>query len=538
MNIFDIIKQRILSYIHVEKVDDNPKSTRYTFINNENTIQRQKLDECRVWYIGDSDELQNYYTNQDMGGFAKEPIYNRNKPNYFWAIAVKGNEEAFKKVHSGIPKAAIDTISNVVGVPTVSCEGYDETIKELISKNDFNKKLSQESRPLTLVEGYGAWKVNMDKSISDYPIFEYYEGRDVDYVVKKGVIIGIIYKDYYKYKKKDYVLMETRRVERVPQKAVNENGEEVVVGYTSNSIIEYELFRLSDNEEVTKVLLDTIPELANLPQDGQVIPGLDEIMGVPSQYLFDCNNKDKGRSIFEGKIDIFDDMDQCLSQASQTDRVSTPVEYIPLDKMEKDSKGNAIKPSVFNRQYVESVALPDGDGKINGEIKTTQPELHYDQYIMRFKHLLDVALIGMLSPSTMGIDIARKDNADAQREKEKVTIFTRDSGIIPNETPMVKKLFSIALKLKEYMDTGSISLDRKYDISVKYKDFANPSYESMVATLLPMLNTGGISPKMFVDKLYRDSLSDEDKAYEIANIEEARQKDNINLGDFGLNGVE
>lgn len=538
MNIFDIIKQRILSYIHVEKVDDNPKSARYTFINNENTIQRQKMDECRVWYIGDSDELQNYYTNQDMGGFAKEPIYNRNKPNYFWAIAVKGQEDAFKKVHSGVPKACIDTISNVVGVPTISCKGYDELIEKLIEENNFEKKLSQESRPLTLVEGYGAWKINFDKAVSDYPIFEYYEGRDVDYVVKKSKVIGIIFKDYYKYNDKDYMLMETRRVERVPLKEMDENGNERIVGYRGDSIIEYELFKLTDGEQVKKVSLETIPELANLPQEGFVIEGLNEILGVPSQYLFDCNNKDKGRSIFEGKIDIFDDMDQCLSQASQTDRVSTPVEYFPQDKLEKDSFGNAVKPTNFNRQYVKSISYPDGDGNIHGEIKTTQPELHYDQYIMRFKHLLDVALTGMLSPSTMGIDVARKDNADAQREKEKVTLFTRDSGIIPNEIPMIKKLFSIALKLKEYMDTGNIDPTKEYDISVKYKDFANPSYESMVATLLPMLNSGGISPKMFVDKLYRDSLSEEDKAYEIAKIEEAKKNDNINLGEFGLDGVE
>ena len=49
MTIFDKIKQRILKYLGVEKLDGNPNSDRFTFINDENTIKRQKVDECRIW---------------------------------------------------------------------------------------------------------------------------------------------------------------------------------------------------------------------------------------------------------------------------------------------------------------------------------------------------------------------------------------------------------------------------------------------------------------------------------------------------------
>ena len=517
MTIFDKIKQRILKFLGVEHLDGDPNSDRFTFINDENTVKRQKLDEVRIWYVGDSDELQNFYTNRDLSGNAKEPIFNRNKPNYFWGIAVE--ELPVKKVHSGIPRAIVDTLSNSIGMPDIDCEAQHDNLVKIMEVNNFTNKLTQEARPLTLVEGWGGWKIVFDKSLCDYPIIQYYEGKDVEFVVKNGMIIGMIFKDFYKVKGKDYVLMETRRIDG------------------GDSIIEYELYGLDKSNTVTQVPLNTIDELAHLPEEGYRIAGLKKVLGVPSRYFFDLFDKDHGRSIFTGKLDIFDDIDQCLSQASQTDRVSTPVEYYPVDVLTRNGKnGDSELPSVYNRQFLKSVSFPDGDGKLQGEIKTTQPDLHYDQYIERYHSLIDVAITGILSPASMGIDVSKKDNADAQREKEKVTIFTRNN-IIDSETKELKELFTLALMIKEYMDTDTISLT-EYDISVKYCEFANPTFESMSKILLPMWTSGAISTEMYVKKLYGDSLSEEEKKQEIAKLEQNKQMDAMNLGDFGLNDDE
>ena len=43
---------------------------------------------------------------------------------------------------------------------------------------------------------------------------------------------------------------------------------------------------------------------------------------------------------------------------------------------------------------------------------------------------------------------------------------------------------------------------------------------------------------MYVEKLYGDNLSEEEKAKEIAKLEEQKQEDNMNLGDFGLNEMD
>ena len=519
MTLTQKIKNRILKFLGLEHLSDNPNSSRYTFINDDETVKRQATEEYKIWYVGNSDELQNFYTNRDLSGNAREPIYNRNKPNYYWGIVVGKEEQPVKKVHSGVPRAIVDTISSIVGIPQISCSDEDnKTLQEIICNTDFCQKLKHESRPLTLVEGWGAWKVNFNSELSDYPTFQYYEGLDVDFVVKSGITIGVIFKDYYKVNDRNYVLMETRRIDK------------------GDSVIEYELYRYDKSNEVVRVPLNTIEELCDLPENGLRIPGLKKLLAVPCRYFFDVFNKEYGLSFFAGKVDLFDDIDQCLSQASRTDRVSTPVDYIPVDMMQRASNGQKEMPNVYNRQFIQVPSYPNGDGKSDSNITTSQPELNFQQYIERYNSLIDLALIGRMSPASLGIDVSKKDNAEAQREKEKVTTFTTTS-IIDAETKQLKELFSIALMLKEYMDKGSISV-KDYDISVKYKEFSSPSFEEMSNVLLPLFNSNAISTEMYVDKLYGDKLSDSEKQEEIEKLNQQKQQDNMQMGDFGLNELE
>lgn len=508
----DKIRQRVLRFLHLDHLADNPNSERYTYITDIDEIKRAQLDECRVWYIGDSNELLNYYTNQSAYGFAKNPIYNRNKGQYFWGISP--TENSIKRVHSGIPHAIVDTLNAAIGVPEVSAieNGKLYDLSELVRRTQFRKIISQEQMPLTMAEGWGALKVVIypDKKVSDWPTVQFYEAKDVEFVVKCGITVGIIYKDYYKKDGKDYLLVETRRI--------NDEG---------NSAIEYELFRLKKNDEVEPVSLSEIPELSKL-QDVE-IKGYKKIFGVPCRFFFDPQNKDYGRSIFAGKIDLFDDLDQSLSQRSQTSRVSTPIEYYSPDVLERNGSGRPLMPKVYNRQFIMKPSIPDGDGKVDNDVQTTQPTLNFDQYTQEQRAILDFILTGLLSPATMGIDVSKKDNADAQREKEKVTIMTRNS-IIESETEIVKSLVELIMVAKEYMDTGGIPLVGR-DVSVKFSEFASPTFENMSKVLTPMLSQGAISPKMFVSKLYGDSLSKEEREEEQASLTARQSQDNMGLAE-------
>lgn len=513
MDIIEKIRQRILRFLKLDKLAGNPNDDRLTYIMDPEEVDAEDMKRARVWYVGSSQELLNYYTKQNAGGFARNPVYDRNEANYFWGISP--TEGHIKRVHSGIPRAIVDTLCNAVGIPEVSASDasgkYD--LSELILRTGFKKIYMQQQLPLTMAIGWGAWKivVDPDKKLSDWPILQFYEAKDVEFVVKSGITIGVIFKNYYKYGRNDYLLLETRRI--------NEKG---------NSAIEYELFRLDKNDEVHEVPMETIPALAGL-RDVE-IPGYKHILAVPCRFFFDPNNPNYGRSIYYGKYDLFDDLDQSLSQRSQTCRVSTPVEYYAKDVLERNADGSPNAQKVYNRQYVMKDGIPDGDGKVDNSIQTTQPVLNFDQYSQEQKAILDFILTGILSPATMGIDVAKKDNADAQREKEKVTIMTRNT-IIESETQIVKELFRLLMAMKDYMDGKGIPL-RDYDVSVKFCEFANPSFEGLSQTLLPMWQAGAISDEMFVNKLYGDSLSREEKEKEIAALKESKERDNLMNGDF------
>lgn len=510
MNIIEAIRRRVLKFLGLEKLTSSPNSERLTFINNNDNIVSQQLKEYRVWYNGNSEELLNYYTNEDIFGMAREPIYNRNRKNYFWAIS--SEEGDIKRVHSGVPNAIVSTLVNAIGDAKITSN--DIVLKDRLDRikksNDLTHLLNQKQMPLTLVDGWGAFKISFNKELSDEPIIQYYDAENVEFIYSFGILIGIIYKDYYKYQNRDYILLETRRIKE------------------GNSLIEYELFRLEKSEDVTSVPLETIPELGGL--QNVMIPNLKKVLGVPCKFLYDPLNPDYGKSIFNGKIDLFDDLDQGLSQCSQTVRVSTPVEYYPVDLLERDPNGRPRMPKVYNRQYVQKDGMPDGDGNSNNAIQTTQPDLNFSAYTENSKNILDYILTGLLSPATMGIDIAKKDNADAQREKEKVTIMTRNN-IISREERILKDLMELCLIVQEYLESGTISL-KEYDISVTFNEFANPSLENELQILGTAWSAGQISTERYVDILWKDKLSNEDREKEIEYLNNEKNRDNLQIGDF------
>lgn len=513
MNIVERIRQKVLRFLRLDHLAGDPNSERLTYISDPNDLKSQTIAEARVWYLGDGNELLNYYTSEENYGNQDNPTYNRNRANYFWGIS--SQEASIKRVHSGVPRAIIDTLTNAVGFPSITATFNGRNIKldNLLERTELKKKTMQQQLPLTMAIGYGAWKVTIrgGSRYNDYPILQYYEAKDVEFIESNGDIIGLIFKDYYAHKGKKYVLLDTRRI--------NERG---------NSSVEYELFRLGDNDEATEAELDEIPELAKL-KDTE-IPQYKHILGVPCRFFHDIDNPTYGRSIYQGKYDLFDDLDQSLSQRSQTSRVSTPVEYYPVDLLERSPNGKPLMPKAYNRQYVQKAGIPDGDGRMDGQIQTTQPSLNFEQYNGEQKAILDMILTGILSPATMGIDVAKKDNADAQREKEKVTIMTRNN-IIDSESEILKELLKVTIAMKSYMETGNVPLEG-IDVSVKFSEFANPSFENLSATLLPLWQAGAMSDEMFVEKLYGDSLSPEEKKKEIEALKANKQQDDLSLGAF------
>ena len=506
MTVVEWIKQKIMKFLGMDKLPENPNNDRLLFVNDTENIKVNELQANKVWYLGNGDDILSFYTGENVSGFNNNPVYNRNKRNYFWSKSAQ--ECNIKRVHSGIPHAIIQTATNIVDMPKITIEDKQEEWDKIAETNDFTNKLTQQARPLTLAEGWGGWKVNFNKDLCEYPIWEFYEGLDVEYIYKCGLLVGMVFKSYYSKKDKNYVLLEQRYVAN------------------HNSYIEYNLFKLSKNNEITEANLDDVPELADIPREKMVIEGLDMILAVPSRYFYDPLNPKYGKSIYAGKLDLFDMLDEIWSQASQTARVSTPITWINPDVMQRGPNGAIGYENLYNRQLMMKEGIPDGEGHMNQDIVTEQPDLNFDKYGMLAKDVMDYIFTGVLSPATLGIDVAKKDNAMAQREKEKVSIMFRNN-VINGETNIIKNIVKLSLMLKEYMDSGMITL-QDYNINVKYCEFANPSTETMLPILGGAWSQGQLSTERFVKMMWPDD-TEEERMKEMQWLDENREKDNFDL---------
>lgn len=528
MTISQWIKNKILKWLGFEHTQNNPNSERLTYINDDEMIYQNGIRENKMWYIGNASELLNYFTNRQIYGTYRNAIYDRNERQLFWGLSTM--ECNIKRIHSGVPRAIVTVLTNALGCPeiTISDENaistdaiekqkeLNEKLQEILKWNDFKNLYNQKQVPMTLVTGDGAYKIDVVKGLK-HPVIQFYDAEDVDFVEDYGRITAVVFKDYYKDDKgRDYVKLETRGIK----------GED--------AIVEHHLFKLSKNNELAEVSLSTIPELEGL--EDQTIPGLGRMLAVPCKFFYNPIYTKRGRSFFEGKQELFDFLDEIISQFSQTNRVSTPVEYYSVDILERSNNGVMVRPNLYNRQFVQKQGVPDGDGITGGkDIETTQPQLNFTQYQEAYKSVLDMILVGDMSPTTMGFNVAKKDNADAQREKEKVTIMTRNN-IMDRETDICKELAEICLMLQEYIDSGEISV-KDYEVSVKFDEFANPSFEQEIGVLGAARAGGNISTEKYVELLWGDKLSPEDKQKEIDYIESRNSQDTFSFGNMGLEDV-
>ena len=510
------LRKKILSKVGLVKYESTPDDDRITFINDEARLTKQRVEEYNVWYWGDSDELLNYYTHQNTLEYNYEPWHSRNKQEYFWSIS--STETGSKRTHSGQPRNIVDTLVNIIKFPKIAVgsligeeDAANKNLSAILKACNLKQIYKQQQMPMTLVEGWGCYKINWDKNISDYPYVVYYRANNVDFIYAAGRIVGIVFKDYYTDgENRRYLLTETRSL-----KYDEATGKR-------NLVIEKELFKtVKDAEEyVVKADFNEVPELANTEKYVEIGP-YDDLLAVPCIFFENTfKTGGYGRSIFTGKLDLFDDLDQCLSQSSNSIRRSTPIEWVDSEFLERDKKtGLPIQPKAYDRKYTVYRGQIDAEGGTGRDpVQITQPQINFTQYTDAAVAILLQIVNGIMAPATLGIDIAKKDNAEAEREKEKQTIFTRNA-LTEVEEDILRKTCVQLLCAYEFMTKNEITV-KDYDISIKFSEFADDSYENKLEKLGAAYDSQQISDDMYMDKLYGDTLSRADYNRELKWLRE------------------
>ena len=427
----------------------------------------------KLWYKGNASALNQFYKQ-----------LNSDTCPFWGSVPTKGLE--IRKIHTGIPKIIVNTLTNIVIRDLNDIRFEDVEIndiwKAVCDENKFNNLLMQATNDV-LVVGDGAMKISFDPEISDYPILEWFSGDKIEFEEKRVRLTEVIFKTKYKHKETEYLLTEH-------------------YGY---GYIKYNLYQ-GENE----VALNSIPQTEGLTD---IIFDKSFMLAVPYKFLQSDTWPGRGQSLFEGKTDNFDALDEAWSQWVHAMRTSRPVKYIPDILIPRNEENGTLqKPNPFDNQFVATESnLMEG---ARNEIEVKQPDFPAGSYLSTYVTALDLALQGIISPSTLGIDVKKLDNAEAQREKEKATLYTR--GIIIESLTSFLELLTTTV-INSYYTALKRPL-RAIQSNISFGEYANPSFEAVVETLSNPNTPMSIEAK--VEEMWGDSKEQSWKDEEVARIKE------------------
>lgn len=429
----------------------------------------------RIWYRGDGNELEQLYQ--------QGPEYaDRTK---FWASRCTPGMD-MRKIHTGLPALMVRTISSIVMADMNDFEFGKDTQRQLweeIAKdNKFRKEFSRSLKEMLFI-GDGAYRIAIDTGTSQYPLLEWIPGERAEYVRHRGRLKEVVFRTPYTVGTRRYVLHE-----------------HYGYGYIRNHLYLEEREVPLDSIDATKAIGDA---------------AFDEslILAVPLQVYENSKFEGRGGSIFDGKLDSFDALDEAWSQWMDALRAGRTKTYIPECLVPHDpATGKLVKPNPFDNRYFAA----DGDmreGQKN-EISTQQPAIPHDSYLATYVTALDLCLQGVLSPSTLGIDVKKLDNAEAQREKEKATLYTRNA-VIEALQEALPELVSACINAYHLLHQEA---PEEVEVSVPFGEYANPSFESQVETVSKGRQGGIMSIEASVEELYGDSKEGSWKQEEVERL--------------------
>jgi len=272
-----------------------------------------------------------------------------------------------------------------------------------------------------------------------------------------------------------------------------------------NGYLTYQLFD-SNGNEVDITQYSQTASLAPVSWQGNFM------LAVTMMFTKSAKFYGRGKSLFEGKCDMYDALDEDISQWTDAVRNGRVMTYIPEDLIPVNpATGEKIPPNPFDNRFIATRGGVDESGS---KIQCEQAQINSDEFQSKYVVDLDLCLQGVLSPATLGIDLSKKDNADAQREKEKVTMYSRGQRIDVLQKAL-PKLIDLVLKSD---DLNNKRATQDYPCSAGWGEYAAPGFDAVIATVAQARTANVMSIERAVEEMYGETMSDEDKATEVERI--------------------
>lgn len=490
MRLMEGLKNMIQSWLEITPAQKS------TIVIEEDMDFQTNVSKNRIWQRGIPYELNQLYKDPSM----------RSDAAMFWGVVPR---IPIRKIHTGLPGLIVQVLSAIAvrdlnGIELSERQDDWEKISQKTDIKDFCETAVSDA----LVTGDGAFKISFDRSLSEYPIIEFYPADAVDFDYQRGMLKEVVFKSVKKGNDRD----KTKYLFK----------EHYGWGY-----IRYELFEIrgSAMEKTDLSVLEETSRLSDVgfggysenKETGETITPGNYMMAVPFKIFKSPRWKGRGASIFDRKVTSFDGLDEIVSQWADAVRTGRAKTYIPDVLTPKDQSGRNIMPNPFDDHFVTTGSDLTETGKNTIEVK--QPIIPSENYLESYVSFLDLCLQGIISPSTLGIDTKKLDNAEAQREKEKTTMYTRNAiiGALEKTLPDLVRYSIMAMDSMQNREDPAV-LD--INVNINFGEYANPSFEAVVETVSKARSGNVMSVEAAVDELYGDSKDDEWKAQEVQRIKE------------------
>ena len=477
------------------------------------------LQEYKSFYNGNEWVLDRFYkiTPPPIEAFVGGTSDRRTSVTgkWFWKAAPNND---MPKIHLPVASTISKTMSTIVFGNGFDLEGQPEDVERLqkiLEENNYMEKLLRAEEDASW-SGHTAFKIILDREVSDYPLFMEYAADQFIVKRKHGVVQYICFYDYYYKGDKEY------RLE-------SEYGK----GY-----IKYALHQRDNRGDYREVELTDLEETANLKTvaftlpDGNPLPIIFAFEKANNPVNNSFPDSDVGGSDYTGLIAEFHMFDEIISSWALAFRQGKTRTWIDQRLLPRTPNGTILEPDYFDTN-VKLVGNPVGAVSESDKpvFQVEHPSFDTALYTSSLIELWEKVLARVgLSPYTVGINtqLASNLSGESVRARERTTLRTRQRKV-DGWMKMLKKFFNALLILDDIM-TNAVFLDtvdylnaqitfepEMYEMGLTFKSYLEDSYENKIETLAKAVGSRLMSVEYALKELYPD-MTDEERELMLMQI--------------------
>lgn len=459
--------------------DQKKLEEKHAILEMKDEAENWKLEEFRLWYEGDPEELEFWYkTNHIPYVYSSYPYYR----------AVNGDiVRAHYPIASAISSAFGTLLFNqapAISIDTKDTERnklYEQRLANFVDTNDL-LTLLQRAGAMQSYSGAVALKLNIDRDLANTPLVTAYPKERFKELQQYGQTVYIDFIDYYD----DY-------------KLVSRYGR----GY-----INYTLYDKGNNRVDIKSHEKTakLKDIAFFDENQLILPVTFAVV-VP--------NKGGGKSDYEGLVSSFHALDESYSALINYIRKSKPNIFISEDIAKKDANGKPLPLNTFDNAITILDATPSGEAT---KIERQMPELVVQGYRDAFESIREVILMkSNLSPGTLGLPSGgARESSMALNIRERASMRVRAEKLAIWQEKL-GRFFYAALILDELMNEATearpgvyvYNMPEHFDAHIEFGPFTELSLQDRISIYKDAMGAGLCSVEFALAQIWGDQLNEE-----------------------------